>query len=100
MTMNPTTTDRHATQTSPRGGTPGVEPQKIASPRPPTHDEIARCAHDIYIAHGRSEGRSEQDWHQAEQELAGGTHASSRAPKAGAPSPAANRGNVNGQSPG
>jgi hypothetical protein len=36
----------------------------------PTHEQIARCAYDIYIAHGRTEGRSEQDWLQAEEELA------------------------------
>ena len=38
--------------------------------RAPTHGEIARCAYDIYIAHGRTEGRSQQDWLQAEEELA------------------------------
>jgi hypothetical protein len=36
----------------------------------PTHEEIARCAYDIFIAHGRTEGRCKQDWLQAEEELA------------------------------
>ncbi len=36
----------------------------------PTHGEIARCAYDIYIEHGRTDGRSQQDWLQAEEELA------------------------------
>ena len=35
-----------------------------------THEQIARCAYDIYIEHGRAEGRSELDWRQAEEELA------------------------------
>jgi|WetSurMetagenome_2_1015567.scaffolds.fasta_scaffold980758_1 hypothetical protein len=40
-------------------------------PQPaPTHDQIAQCAYDIYIIHGRVEGRSELDWRQAEEELA------------------------------
>ena len=39
-------------------------------PPPRTHEEIARCAHDIYIAHGRAEGRSELNWRQAEEQLA------------------------------
>ena len=36
----------------------------------PTHEEIAACAYDIYLEHGRTEGRSQQDWLQAEEELA------------------------------
>jgi hypothetical protein len=39
-------------------------------PTPPTHEQIARRAYDIYIAHGRTDGRSEMDWRQAEEELA------------------------------
>jgi hypothetical protein len=42
----------------------------------PTHGEIAQCAYDIYIEHGRAEGRSQQDWLQAEEELAQTTAAS------------------------
>jgi hypothetical protein len=36
----------------------------------PSHEQIAQCAYDIYVAHGRVDGRSEQDWRQAEEELA------------------------------
>lgn len=39
-------------------------------PHGPTHEQIAQCAYDIYIAHGRVVGRSELDWRQAEEELA------------------------------
>jgi len=35
----------------------------------PTHEEIARRAHEIYLASGCVEGRSEQNWLQAEREL-------------------------------
>jgi hypothetical protein len=42
----------------------------------PTHEQIARCAYDIYIEHGRAEGRSELDWRQAEEELAHASAAS------------------------
>jgi len=35
----------------------------------PTHEQIARRALEIYIASGRVEGRSEQNWLQAEREL-------------------------------
>jgi hypothetical protein len=34
-----------------------------------SHDDIARRAYEIHVAHGRRQGRSEQDWFQAEEEL-------------------------------
>ena len=36
---------------------------------PPTHDQIARCAYDLYVATGRQAGRCQQNWRQAEQAL-------------------------------
>ena len=36
----------------------------------PTHEEIARAAYDIYVEHGRTQGRCKQNWLQAEEELA------------------------------
>jgi len=55
---------------------PGSPPLP-ASPLPsngqshaPTHAQIAKCAYDIYIEHGRADGRCKQNWHQAEEELA------------------------------
>ena len=51
-------------------------PPLPASPLPskelshaPTHAQIATCAYDIYIEHGRADGRCKQNWHQAEEEL-------------------------------
>ena len=38
--------------------------------RTPTHGQIAKCAYDIYIEHGREDGRSDANWLQAEEELA------------------------------
>ena len=51
-------------------------------PPPRTHEEIAQCAHDIFIAHGRAEGRSELDWRQAEEQLAQTPRASPPKPEA------------------
>jgi hypothetical protein len=50
---------------APRNFAPSAEP-----PHGPTHEQIARCAYDIYIEHGRANGRSEMDWRQAKEELA------------------------------
>lgn len=36
----------------------------------PTHEQIALAAYDIYLEHGRAEGRSQLNWRQAEEELA------------------------------
>ncbi len=35
----------------------------------PTHDEIARRAHQLYEARGGAHGRDVEDWRQAEREL-------------------------------
>lgn len=35
----------------------------------PTHEDIARHAHEIYVETGCRHGQSEQNWLQAEQEL-------------------------------
>ena len=35
----------------------------------PSHEDIARRAYEIHVAHGRRQGQSEQDWLQAEEEL-------------------------------
>jgi hypothetical protein len=44
-----------------------------AAPEPivirPTHDEIARRAHQMWIERGRTHGKHEEDWLRAEQEL-------------------------------
>lgn len=45
------------------------------APAPPTHEEIARRAHEIFLARGGVPGRDMDDWLEAEQEL---TRSSSR----------------------
>jgi hypothetical protein len=45
-------------------------PSSNGHSRLPTHEQIAKCAYDIYIEHGRADDRSEQNWLQAEEELA------------------------------
>ena len=71
---------------SPQFARPSASPAvrgngQACPPKPaPTHDQIARCAYDIYLEHGRVEGRSELDWLQAEEELA-------QTPRASAPKP-------------
>lgn len=47
---------------------------RSASPKPstpvvPTHDDIARCAYDLYDKRSRQEGQCEQNWLQAERDL-------------------------------
>jgi hypothetical protein len=36
---------------------------------PPTHNEIAKRAYEIYIKNGRRQGQCERNWKQAENEL-------------------------------
>lgn len=46
--------------------------QRVSPPArtaPPTHDDIARRAYDIYTASGREDGHCERNWHQAECEM-------------------------------
>jgi hypothetical protein len=38
-------------------------------PAAPTHDDIAKRAYEIYTLKGCRDGRCEQNWKQAEQEL-------------------------------
>jgi len=60
-----------------------LSPIRVSRPVPsgngqmptPTHEQIARRAYDIYIAHNRTDGRSELDWRQAEEELTHQAHA-------------------------
>jgi hypothetical protein len=35
----------------------------------PDHDEIARCAYELYLSRGAEDGRDVQDWLQAEHQL-------------------------------
>jgi hypothetical protein len=59
----------------------------------PSHDQIARRAHDIYIKKGRQPGQCKQNWHQAEQELQSQGQATGAARTCACePSPAAHAG--------
>jgi DUF2934 family protein len=40
-----------------------------AATGPPTHDEIAQRAFEIYLARGGGPGKEDEDWQQAEREL-------------------------------
>ena len=48
----------------------------------PDHDEIARCAYELYVSRGAEDGRDLQDWLEAERQL-------TKAPKRRAKKPAA-----------
>jgi Protein of unknown function (DUF2934) len=48
----------------------------------PDHDEIARCAYELYLARGAEDGRDLEDWLETERQLA-------KAPKRRAKKPAA-----------
>jgi hypothetical protein len=37
----------------------------------PSHDEIAKRSYELFLARGGEHGHAEQDWLQAESELAG-----------------------------
>ena len=43
--------------------------RKTAEPTPPTPDEIAERAFEIYLARGGEPGHEAEDWLQAEREL-------------------------------
>jgi len=49
--------------------------------RQPDHEEIARCAYELFLARGAEDGRDLQDWLEAERQL-------TKAPKRRAKKPA------------
>jgi hypothetical protein len=46
-----------------------IPPRKSAASATPSHEDIARRAHEIYVQRGCPQGQSEQIWHQAEQDV-------------------------------
>jgi len=50
--------------------------------RRPEHEEIARCAYELFLSRGAEDGRDLQDWLEAERQL-------TKAPKRPAKKPAA-----------
>jgi hypothetical protein len=61
-----TTKHRHAAGGQP--DRPRPEPDS-SPPASPSHDEIARRAYELFLERGSAEGRSEEDWLRAEDEL-------------------------------
>ena len=58
---------RAATTSTTRQVQPPTSPASIAaSPTPPSHDEIAAYAYDLYVASGYQDGRDEDNWLRAE----------------------------------
>jgi hypothetical protein len=49
---------------------PRAKPASVIALVPPTHEEIARRAFELYVARGQSDGSEVGDWLQAESELA------------------------------
>jgi len=80
--MIPSVTEKNAPRPFSGVKPPQSAPGGIGKSCMPTHDEIARRAYEIYVDHDRSEGRSEQDWRQAEEELVQKPQASSLKPQA------------------
>lgn len=57
-----------------KGDASGRSDRALPEPAPsqvdsPSHDEIARRAFELYLERGGGEGRAEEDWLRAEDEL-------------------------------
>jgi Protein of unknown function (DUF2934) len=68
--MNSTATEMKPAQTFTRVPTRNAGSCGNSHSRSPTHQEIERCAYEIYVANRREEGRSDENWFQAEHQLA------------------------------
>jgi len=68
------TMSRHTKSTNP-SNTPGrrlaaaAETSPTRTAIPPSHEQIAARAYEIFIARGGQDGRDQDDWYQAESEL-------------------------------
>ena len=76
---SPSTSSRTATSTTsatpkPRKrATPSTtRGRKNGTPQPPSHDEIAWLAHELYVQSGFQGGREVEFWLEAERRLQGG----------------------------
>jgi hypothetical protein len=54
-----------------KGSAGGARRKASAERKPPSHEEIARRAHEIAEARGGEPGHELEDWLQAEKELVG-----------------------------
>ena len=59
----------HASPGTQQRAIPQSGPAMTPASPAPSHDDIARRAHDIYVKKGRQPGQCKQNWQQAEQEL-------------------------------
>jgi len=74
MNKDSNTVDRSASSQDGRYASPAIVNQNgrqaaTTSPAPLAHDDIARCAYDIYMHSGCQQGRCRQNWLAAEQEV-------------------------------
>ena len=49
-----------------------AEAQRAITPevhRPPTEDEVAQRAYELFVSRGRTDGRDVEDWLEAERQL-------------------------------
>ena len=74
--------------------TKAAEQVGSASPKVPSHEDIARRAFDIYVKKGRLQGQCQQNWREAEQELTMENRASGVAQEIGSKTPPLPRGGV------
>ncbi|HLK93887.1 MAG TPA: DUF2934 domain-containing protein [Polyangia bacterium] len=51
------------------GGSKKTDTTASAAKAPPSHEEIARRAYELYLERGGEHGHDAQDWAQAESEL-------------------------------
>ena len=58
------------TKPSPQAAETPKRENAFASRPPPSHDQIAQRAYELYLSRGGDHGRHEEDWNQAERELA------------------------------
>jgi hypothetical protein len=74
---------RDATAKAPtRGARRGVDPvSAVLSDAPPTPEQIAVRAYELFVKSGYQDGHSEEHWLQAERELRGEYAAQKRAPR-------------------
>ena len=68
--MKSTATEMKPTQNFTRVPTRNAGSCGNSHSRSPTHQEIERRAYEIYVANRRAEGRSDENWLQAEHQLA------------------------------
>ena len=68
-----TTTTTNATpKPRARATTSATRTPKSTVPAPPSHDEIARLAHELYVQSGFQAGREVEFWLEAEKRLQSG----------------------------